>query len=83
MPKKHNYAFSFVYFVCYLIVPSISYDNAHHPTLAVVNDFLHGVLEFDLTFFSNNSDLTADAVLYQLLDGFDEDIGLPDAFSGP
>lgn len=57
------------------------YDDADHPALAVVNDLLHGVLEFGLTFFADGGDFGADAVLDELFDGFAEDVGFPDAFA--
>lgn len=77
MSLKTNYAFSFVYFVRYLYIfyfhPGIRqyfndvfflYYNTHHAAFAVIDDFLHGVLKFHLTFFSDDSDLAADAILY-------------------
>ena len=56
-------------------------NNTHHPTLAVVDDLLHGVLEFGLAFFADGGDFGADAVLDELFDGFAEDVGFPDAFA--
>ena len=57
------------------------YYNAHQPALAVIDDLLHGVLEFCLAFFADGVQLAADAVLDELLDGFAEDVGLPDALA--
>ena len=56
-------------------------NNTHHPALAVVDDLLHGVLEFGLAFFADGGDFGADAVLDELFDGFAEDVGFPDAFA--
>ena len=66
--KQHNFTFRLD-------------NNTHHPALAVVNDLLHGVLEFGLAFFADGGDFGADAVLDELFDGFAEDVGFPDAFA--
>ena len=66
--KQHNFTFRLD-------------NNTHHPALAVVDDLLHGVLEFGLAFFADGGDFGADAVLDELFDGFAEDVGFPDAFA--
>ena len=66
--KQHNFTFCLD-------------NNTHHPAFAVVDDLLHGVLEFGLAFFANGGDFGADAVFYELLDGFSEDVCFPDALA--
>lgn len=56
-----------------------SYDNTNHSTVAVVDDFLHGFLEFYLAFVADHGDFVGDAVVDELFHGFSEDVGLPDA----
>ena len=60
---------------------TILYDNTHQAAFAVVYDLLHGILEFYLAFFTDHGQFVFDSVFYQLLDGFSENVGLPDAFS--
>ena len=60
-------------------------DDAYHPPAAVVDDFLEGVLQLHLAVFGHLADFGLDAVFYDLLNGFSEDVGVPDAvffFSG-
>ena len=60
-------------------------DDAYHPSVAVVDDFLEGVLEFHLAVFGHLADFGLDAVFYDLLDGFPKYVGVPYAvffFSG-
>ena len=56
-----------------------SYDNTNHSTVAVVDDFLHGFLEFYLAFVADHGDFVGDAVIDELFHGFSENVGLPDA----
>ena len=58
------------------LVTFLLYNNTHHPAFAVVDDFLHGILKLCLAFFADGGNLATDAVLYELFDGFAEDIGL-------
>lgn len=58
-----------------------SYNNAHQPAFAVVDDFLHGILELCLAFLADGGQLASDTVLHQLFYRFSENIGLPDALS--
>ena len=57
------------------------YNNAHQPAFAVVDDFLHGILELCLAFLADGGQLASDTVLHQLFYRFSENIGLPDALS--
>ena len=59
---------------------TILYDNTNQAAFAVVYDLLHGILEFYLTFFADHGQLVPESVFHQLLDGFSENIGLPDTF---
>lgn len=55
-----------------------SYNNTNHATVAVVDDLLHGILEFQLALFSDGSNFRGDAVIHQLFHSLAEDISLPD-----
>ena len=52
-------------------------NNAYHPAVVVVHNFLHSILQLHLTLVIHHRDLAADAILHQLTDGFSENIGLP------
>ena len=54
-------------------------DNTHHSAPAVVDNFLHGILEFCLAVLGDLGDFAADAVVNELLDGFAENVGIPDS----
>ena len=54
------------------------YDDTHQPALTVIDNFLHGILKLYLAFFADSCNLASDAILYQLLNGFTENISLPD-----
>ena len=58
-----------------------SYNNTHHAAFAVVDDFLHGVLQFGLALFSDGSQLASDTILHQLFYGLSKDVCFPDAFT--
>ena len=45
-----------------------SYNNTNHATVAVVDDLLHGILEFQLALFSDGSNFRGDAVIHQLFE---------------
>ena len=66
-----------------LCTPTIltSYDNTDHPSARFIDNLFHGILQFALAFFADHGKFGADAVFYQLADGFSENIGLPDALS--
>lgn len=57
-----------------------SYDDTHQSAFAVIYDLLHSILKLHLTFFADHGQLVPDSVFHQLLDGFSENIGLPDTF---
>lgn len=40
------------------------YDDTHHPAIAVVDNLLHGFLEFDLTLLVYHGYLACNAVIY-------------------
>ena len=61
-------------------VPAFSYNNAHQSPIAVIDNLLHGILQFHLAFIIHHGNLAADAVLHQFPDGFPENIGLPNPF---
>ena len=44
-----------------------------------VDNFLHGILEFCLAILGDLGDFAADAVVNELLDGFAENVGIPDS----
>ena len=56
-----------------------SYDNTDHPSARFIDNLFHGILQFTLAFFADHGKFGADAVFYQLADGFSENIGIPDA----
>ena len=56
-----------------------SYDNTNHSTVAVVDNFLHGFLEFYLAFVANHGDFVGDTIVDELFHGFSENVGFPDA----
>ena len=64
-----------------LCTPTIlaSYDNTDHPSARFIDNLFHGILQFALAFFADHGKFGADAVFYQLADGFSENIGIPDA----
>ena len=53
-------------------------DKTDQPTLAVIDDLLPGFLQFSLALLADDRDLRTDPVLHQLLDGFSENVRLPD-----
>ena len=53
--------------------------NTHHSAPAVVDNFLHGILELCLAVLGDLGDFAADAVVNELLDGFAENVGIPDS----
>ena len=57
--------------------PYGSDDDAHQPSVAVIDDLLHGILKLHLAFVVDHGDLIAHAVHHQLFDGFSENVGAP------
>ena len=62
-----------------LILRKILDNDANHTSVAVIDDLLHGVLQFCLTFISDHGDLVSHAIHHQLFDRFSENIGSPDS----
>ena len=52
-------------------------NNAYHTAIAVIDNFLKGILELCLAVLSHLGDLGLHAVLHDLLHGFPEYAGLP------
>ena len=65
----------------YLCRIFLLYDNTDQTTLAVIDDFLHGILKLYLAFFTDGRYLASDTILHELFNRFPENIGLPDAFT--
>ena len=57
----------------------LSYDDTDHFAVAVVNDFLQGVLKLLLAFLSHLSDLCLNPVVHNLFNGFSKNVGFPNA----
>ena len=54
------------------------YNNTDHPTIAVIYDLLQRILQLHLALLCHLGDFRLDPVLHNLLNGFSENIGLPD-----
>ena len=59
-----------------------SYDNADKSSVAVVDYFLHGILQFCLAFVVDHGDFVTHSVHDQFFDRFSEDVGTPYASVG-
>ena len=55
-------------------------NNAHHASVGIVHDLLHGLLQLHLTFFTDHRQLPGNTVIYKLFYCFSENVGFPDAF---
>ena len=56
-------------------------DNAHQPSIAVIHNFLHGILKLFLAGFVDGGHLMIHPVHYQIFHGFSKDTGSPDPLS--
>ena len=50
-------------------------DNADHATIAVVDNLLHGILQFHLTFVIDGHNLISHAVGDKVFNGFSKYVG--------
>ena len=57
-------------------VSFVSDNNTDHPSLAVVNNLLKGILEFHLAVFRQLGYFGLNSVLHNLLNGFPEDVSI-------
>ena len=66
-------------FFCFAVCALNLNNNADHTAVAVIDDFLHGILQLHLALVVHHRNLIPDAVLHQLSDRLAENIGLPRA----
>ena len=58
--------------------PSLD-DDAHQPAVAVIDDLLHGILQFFLALVIDHCHFILHAIHHQFFDGFAKNIRTPDA----
>ena len=54
-------------------------NNAYHTAVAVIDNFLQGILQLQLAVFRHLGHLGLDTVLHNLFNGFSKDVGIPDS----
>ena len=64
--------------ICFNCKNYFSDNNTYQAAPGIVDNLLHGILQFRLTFLSNGSNLVSDPVLHKLFNRLAENIGLPD-----